>query len=108
MNKLKTGDEVLVIAGRDKGKRGIISARIRGDLALVDGVNLVKKHQKPNPNKNQPGGIIQKEMPIHISNLAIFNSDSGARDSVLIEKNKDGKKIRVFRSSKTEIGGVGN
>ncbi|OUV03436.1 MAG: 50S ribosomal protein L24 [Betaproteobacteria bacterium TMED82] len=104
MNKLKKGDEVLVISGRDKGKRGIISARIGIDLALVDGINMVKKHRKPNPSKNEPGGIVQKEMPIHISNLAIFNPESNAKDSILIKTSEDGKKIRIFRSSKAQIG----
>ena len=103
MNKLKSGDEVLVIAGKDKGKKGFISAVVQVDRVVVDGVNLSKKHQKPNPNKNEPGGITNKAMPIHISNLAIVNSETGERDKVKIKTKEDGKRVRTFRSSGTEI-----
>ena len=103
MNKLKTGDEVLVITGKDKGKKGIISAMVGGGRVVVEGINISKKHQKPNPNKNEPGGITSKTMPIHISNLAIINPNSGEKDKVSIRIKDDGKKVRVFRSSGSEV-----
>lgn len=103
MNKLKTGDEVIVITGKDKGKKGIISAMVGGSRVVVEGINISKKHQKPNPNKNEPGGITSKTMPIHISNLAIINPNSGEKDKVSIRIKDDGKKVRVFRSSGSEV-----
>jgi len=103
MNKLRTGDEVLVIAGKDKGKKGIVSAMAGRDRVVVEGVNISKKHQKPNPNKNEPGGITTKTMPIHISNIAIINPDTGKKDKVSIKVNDDGNKIRIFSSSGNEI-----
>jgi len=103
MNKLLKGDEVIIISGKDKGKKGVISARIGESHLLIDGINIVKKHQKPNPNKNQPGGIIDKTMPVHISNVAIFNPETEKRDRVTIQNLKDGKKVRVFTSSKAQI-----
>ena len=106
MNKLKTGDEVLVITGKDKGKKGIVSTRVGGNKVVVDGINIVKKHQKPNPNKNEPGGITSKPMPIHVSNLAIVNPDTGEKDKVVIKIKEDGKRVRVFRSSGNEIPAV--
>ena len=98
MNKLKKGDEVIVIAGKDKGKRGAI-ALVKDDRVLIDGVNVAKKHQKPNPNAGVAGGIVDKEMPIHISNVAIFNSASGKADRVGIKQLDDGRKVRVFKST---------
>ena len=103
MNKLRTGDEVLVIAGKDKGKKGIVSSMVGGDRVVVEGVNISKKHQKPNPNKNEPGGITSKTMPIHISNLAIINPDTGKKDKVSIKTIDGGDKKRVFRSSGSEV-----
>ena len=103
MNKLRTGDEVIVITGKDKGKTGIVSSMAGESRAIVEGVNISKKHQKPNPNKNEPGGITSKTMPIHISNLAIINPDSGKKDKVNIKIKEDGNKVRVFRSSGNEI-----
>jgi large subunit ribosomal protein L24 len=104
MNKLRKGDEVIVIAGKDKGKRGVISARINESLVLVDGVNQVKKHQKPNPAANDLGGIILKTMPIQQSNIAIYNALSGKPDRVGVQLNDDGSKVRVYRSSGQKIG----
>ncbi|MCW8825024.1 MAG: 50S ribosomal protein L24 [Gammaproteobacteria bacterium] len=98
MNKLKKGDEVIVIAGKDKGKRGAI-ALVKDDRVLIDGVNVAKKHQKPNPNAGVAGGIVDKEMPMHISNVAIFNSASGKADRVGIKQLDDGRKVRVFKST---------
>lgn len=103
MKKIRSGDEVIVIAGRDKGKRGTITQRIDDSHVLIDGINLVKKHTKPNPLKGATGGIVQKSMPIHQSNVAIFNAASGKADRVGIKVLADGKKVRVFKSSGDEI-----
>ena len=103
MNKIRTGDEVIVLTGRDKGKRGTVTARIDADHLTVDGVNVVKKHVKPNPMKGATGGIVEKVMPIHQSNVAIFNAASGKGDRVGIKLLSDGKKVRVFKSSGEEI-----
>ena len=103
MNKLKTGDEVIVLSGKDKGKKGIISVVLGSEKAIVDGINIAKKHQKPNPNKNEPGGITNKAMPIHMSKLAIVNPDTGEKDKVRIKIQENGNKVRVFRSSGSEI-----
>ncbi len=103
MNKIRKGDEIIVITGRDKGKRGTISQRVDDSLVLVNGINLVKKHTKPNPLKGTVGGIVEKSMPIHQSNVAIFNAASGKADRVGIKLLADGKKVRVFKSSGEEI-----
>jgi len=103
MNKIRTGDEVIVIAGRDKGRRGKVLSRTDDSHVLVEGVNMVKKHAKPNPMKGITGGIIDKTMPIHQSNVAIFNAVSGKADRVGIKQLADGKKVRVFKSSGEEI-----
>jgi large subunit ribosomal protein L24 len=103
MNKIRKGDEVIVLAGRDKGKRGKVSLRKDDTHLVVDGVNLVKKHAKPNPMKGVTGGIIEKTMPIHQSNVAIFNAASGKADRVGIKLLADGKRVRVFKSSGEEI-----
>lgn len=103
MNKIRKGDEVIVIAGRDKGKRGKVLARIDDDRLQVEGINLVKKHVKPNPMKGVTGGIIDKTASIHQSNVAIFNPATGKADRVGIKALEDGKKVRVFRSSGEEI-----
>jgi large subunit ribosomal protein L24 len=103
MNKLKKGDQVIVIAGRDKGKRGTVSRRVDDSHLVVDGVNVVKKHTKPNPLKGTTGGVIDKTMPIHQSNVAIFNAASGKADRVGIKLLADGKKVRVYKSSGEEI-----
>lgn len=98
MDKIIKGDEVIVITGKDKGKRGTVLQRVDATHLLVEGVNIVKKHQKPNPMKGETGGVVDKTMPIDISNVALFNGKSGKADRVSIAT-KDGKKIRVFRSS---------
>ena len=103
MNKILKGDEVIVIAGRDKGKRGKVSLRSGEDHLVVEGINLVKKHTKPNPMKGTTGGIVEKSMPIHQSNLAIYNAASGKADRVGIKLLADGKKVSVFKSSGEEI-----
>lgn len=97
--KIKRDDEVVVLAGKDKGKRGrVLSVQTEKDRVVVEGVNLIKKHQKPNPALNQAGGIIEKEAPIHVSNVAIFNPATEKADRVGF-KNEDGKKVRVFKSN---------
>jgi len=103
MNKIRKGDEVVVLAGRDKGKRGKVVLRKDEDHLVVEGVNLVKKHTKPNPMSGTTGGIVEKTMPIHQSNVAIFNAQTGKADRVGIKLLADGKKVRVFKSSGEEI-----
>jgi large subunit ribosomal protein L24 len=103
MNKIRTGDEVIVIAGRDKGKRGKVVQRADEERVVVEGVNQVKKHTKPNPMKGVTGGIVEKTMPIHQSNVAIFNAASGKADRVAVKVLADGKKVRVYKSSGEEI-----
>ena len=103
MNKIRKGDEIIVIAGRDNGKRGTITQRTDDSYVLIEGINVVKKHAKPNPLKGVVGGIVQKSMPIHQSNVAIFNAATGKADRVGIKLLADGKKVRVFKSSGNEI-----
>ena len=103
MNKIRKGDEVIVIAGRDKDKRGKVVLRSDEERLVVEGVNLVKKHAKPNPMKGITGGIIDKTMPIHQSNVAIYNPAAGKADRVGIKVLADGKKVRVYKSSGEEI-----
>jgi large subunit ribosomal protein L24 len=102
MNKLRSGDEIIVLAGRDKGKRGKVLSRKDETHLVVEGINLVKKHTKPNPLKNTTGGIVEKAMPIHQSNVAIFNSASGKADRVGFKVEGD-KKVRIYKSSGAEI-----
>ena len=113
MMKLKKGDQVIVLTGRDKGKRGTISRRVDDTHLVVEGVNVVKKHVKPNPMKGTTGGVIDKTMPIDQSNVAIFNPETGKADRVgikLLTKDEQDKRktkdngVRVFKSSGKEIG----
>ena len=99
MNKIRKGDDVIVIAGKDKGKRGTVLNRLSDEFLVIEGVNRVKKHTKPNPMKNQPGGIVEKEMPIQISNVALFNPATKKADRVGFKMLDDGRKVRVFRSN---------
>ncbi|MDO8931326.1 MAG: 50S ribosomal protein L24 [Rhodocyclaceae bacterium] len=99
MNKIRKGDGVIVIAGKDKGKRGVVLQRVDDERLLVEGINRAKKHTKPNPMKGQPGGIVEKEMPIHISNVALFNAASQKADRVGFKSLEDGRKVRVFKSN---------
>ena len=103
MNKIRKGDEVIVITGRDKGKRGKVAVRADDSHLLIDGINVVKKHTKPNPMKGAVGGIVEKTMPIHQSNVAIFNAATGKADRVGIKLLADGKRVRVYKSSGEEI-----
>ena len=97
MLKIKRDDEVIVIAGRDKGKRGKVLKVLDDGRLLVSGVQMIKKHQKPNPNAGIPGGIIEKEAPIQVSNVAIFNSATDKADRVGFKIQDDSTKIRVFK-----------
>jgi large subunit ribosomal protein L24 len=99
MEKIRKGDDVVVLAGRDKGKRGVVIRRLDNEMLLVEGVNRVKKHVRPNPMKGEQGGIQEKEMPIHLSNVALFNPATQKGDRVGIKTLEDGRKVRVFKSN---------
>ena len=103
MNKIRKGDQVIVLTGRDKGKRGTVTRRVDDDHIVVEGVNIVKKHVKPNPMKGTTGGVIDKTMPIHQSNVAIFNAATAKADRVGIEVLDNGDKVRVYKSSGEQI-----
>jgi large subunit ribosomal protein L24 len=98
VNKIRKGDEVAVLTGKDKGKRGTV-LRNDGDVVLVEGINRVKKHVRPNPMKGQVGGIVEKEMPIQVSNVALFNAATQKADRVGFKVLEDGRKVRVFKSN---------
>ena len=98
MNRIKKGDQVVVTAGKDKGKRGDVVS-VAGDKVVVSNVNLVKRHTKPNPQANQPGGIVEREAPIHVSNVMLFNPATGKGERIGTKVLEDGRKLRVFRSS---------
>ena len=95
MQKIKRDDEVIVIAGKDKGKRGTVKR--------VSGVNMIKRHTKPNPMAGNQGGIVEREAPIHASNVAIFNSETGKADRVGFQVKEDGTKVRIYKSTQTQI-----
>ncbi len=99
MEKIRKGDEVIVITGKDKGKRGTVLRRVDDEHLVVEGVNRAKKHVKPNPIKGVAGGIVDKDMPIHISNVALFNPATKKADRVGIKALEDGRKVRVFKSN---------
>jgi large subunit ribosomal protein L24 len=102
MNRIRKGDQVVVITGKGKGQKGEV-VQVAGDKVVVSNVNLIKRHTKPNPQANQPGGIIEREAPIHISNVMLFNPAAGKGDRVGIKKLEDGRKVRVFRSSNEAV-----
>ena len=104
MRKIKKGDNVVVIAGRDKGKRGEVTRTIVAAQLVVAGVNQVKRHTKPNPMKNQPGGIVTKEMPIDVSNVAIWNPVTQKPDRIGFRTLQDGRKVRFFKSNGEVLG----
>jgi|SRR5579862_1479739 len=104
MHKIKRGDNVVVIAGRDKGKRGEVVRIVSADYVLVAGVNQVKKHTRPNPMQNQPGGILTKEVPIHVSNVAIYNPVTQKADRIGFRLLNDGRKVRFFKGNGEMIG----
>lgn len=99
MNKMRKGDAVIVIAGKDKGKRGTVLRRIDDERVVIEGVNRVKKHVKPNPMKGQQGGIVEIEMPIQISNVALYNPSTQKADRVGFKTLDDGRKVRVFKAN---------
>jgi large subunit ribosomal protein L24 len=98
MNRIRKGDQIIVIAGADKGKKGEV-VRVAGDKVIVQNVNIIKRHTKPNPQAGVAGGIVEREAPIHISNVMLFNSADGKGDRVGFKVLEDGRKVRVFRSS---------
>jgi large subunit ribosomal protein L24 len=102
MNRIRKGDQVVVIAGKAKGQKGEV-VRVAGDKIVVSNVNLIKRHTKPNPQANQPGGIVEREAPIHISNVMLFNSATNKGDRVGVKVLENGHKVRVFRSSNEAI-----
>ena len=99
MRKIRKGDDVVVLTGRDRGKRGTVLRVVDADHLLVEGINRVKKHQRPNPAKGDTGGIIDKEMPIHISNVALFNPATKKADRIGIRQLEDGRRVRFFKSN---------
>lgn len=103
MNKIRKGDQVVVLTGRDKGKRGTVVQRVDDERIVVEGVNMVKKHVKPNPMKGTTGGVVDKTMSIHQSNVAIWNAAAAKADRVGVKILADGKKVRVYKSSGEEI-----
>lgn len=103
MQKIVKGDEVIVIAGKDKGKRGTVAARVNEQRLLVDGINVVKKHARPNPMKGVTGGIVEKSMPIDQSNVMLFNPATGKGDRVGFRILEDGTKVRFFKSNGEQV-----
>ena len=100
IRRIKKGDEVVVLTGRNRGQRGsVLSVHAGSGQVVVEGVNIVKRHTKPNPQKGMAGGIIEKEMPIHVSNVALFNPVTGKGDRVGVKRLEDGRKVRVFKST---------
>jgi large subunit ribosomal protein L24 len=103
MERIKKGDEVVVLGGRDKGKRGTVLRRIDSEHVVVEGVNRVKKHQRPNPMKGVTGGIVDKDLPIHISNVALFNPATKKADRIGVKTLEDGRKVRVFKDNGEQV-----
>ena len=104
MDKIRKGDEVIVIAGKDKGKRGAVVRRVDADHVVVEGINRVKKHVKPNPVKGVVGGVVDKDMPLHVSNVSLYNPATKKADRVGFKLLEDGKKVRVFKSNGQVVG----
>jgi len=103
MQRIRKGDEVVVISGRDKGKRGTVLRRVDGQHLVVEGINRVKRHTRPNPMKGVQGGIVDKNMPIHVSNVALFNPGTQKGDRVAFKALADGRKVRVFKSNDEQV-----
>jgi large subunit ribosomal protein L24 len=103
MNRIRKGDEVVVLAGRDKGKRGTVLRRVDAEHVVVEGVNRVKKNQRPNPMKGVTGGIIDKDLPIHVSNVALFNPATKKADRVATKTLQDGRKVRIFKANDEQV-----
>ena len=104
MKRIRQGDEVVVITGKDKGRRGNVVRIYDDDRVLVEGINIARKHQKPNPNAGVPGGIIEKEMPLDISNVMVYNPSAGKGDRVGIRSLADGRRVRYFKSNNEVLG----
>jgi large subunit ribosomal protein L24 len=102
-SKIKKGDEVIVISGKDKGKRGTVVRMLEDARLVVENVNMAKKHTKPNPNRGEPGGILNKEMPLHISNVALYNPVTDKGDRVGFKILEDGTKVRIFKSNQEVV-----
>jgi large subunit ribosomal protein L24 len=103
MQRIRKGDEVVVLAGRDKGKRGTVLRRVDAQHVVVEGVNRVKKNQRPNPMKGVTGGIVDKDLPIHISNVALFNPATKKADRAGIKTLQDGRKVRIFKANDEQV-----
>ncbi len=103
MERIRKGDEVVVLSGRDKGKRGTVLRRVDAEHVVVEGVNRVKKHQRPNPMKGQTGGIVDKDLPIHVSNVALFNPATKKADRIGMKTLQDGRKVRVFKDNGEQV-----
>jgi large subunit ribosomal protein L24 len=103
MLRVRKGDEVVVLAGRDKGKRGTVLRRVDAEHVVVEGVNRVKKHQRPNPMKGVTGGIVDQDLPIHVSNVALFNPATKKADRVGLKTLQDGRKVRVFKANDEQV-----
>ena len=103
MQRIRKGDEVVVLAGRDKGKRGTVLRRVDADFVVVEGVNRVKKHQRPNPMKGITGGIVDRDLPIHVSNVALFNPATKKADRVGTKTLQDGRKVRIFKANDEQV-----
>jgi len=99
MQKIRKGDEVVMLSGKDKGRRGTVLRRVDDEKLVVEGVNRAKKHVKPNPTKGDVGGVVDIDMPVHISSVALYNPETGKADRVGFKTLEDGRKVRVFRSS---------
>ena len=99
MRKIRKGDQVVVLAGKDKGKQGAVLRVLADDRVLVENVNMVKRHTRPNPNKGVTGGILDKEAPLHISNVALYNAASGKGERLGVKRLEDGRKVRYFKGS---------
>ncbi|UCD67055.1 MAG: 50S ribosomal protein L24 [Betaproteobacteria bacterium] len=99
MRKIRKGDQVVIRTGKDRGKRGAVLRLVGDDRVVVEGANRAKKHEKPNPMKGTTGGIVDREMPVHISNVAVFNPSTQKGDRVRIKTLDDGRKVRIFRSN---------
>ena len=103
MQRIRKGDEVVVLAGRDKGKRGTVLRRVDAEHIVVEGVNRVKKNQRPNPMKGVTGGIVDKDLPIHVSNVALFNPATKKADRVGVKTLQDGRKVRIFKANDEQV-----
>ena len=103
MQRIRKGDEIVVISGRDKGKRGTVLRRVDAEHVVVEGANRVKKHQRPNPMKGETGGIVDKDLPIHVSNIALYNPATQKADRAGVKTLEDGRKVRVFKGNGEQV-----